>query len=207
MRNPTIVVSLSRCGSSMVCGVLAACGARFGSPLKEADEFNPTGYWENLAARKTFKRTLKRWRRKPDPLARAAADMRSRMAGHWLDADTMKIPITWAHWPLIHAAYPRARWILVRREVPDIVASCIRAPFMRGHDTPEAWTAWVEANVATLVALKETPINWVEIWPNPKDPDVFRPMVEHAGLTWDREAVEAFLQPDLWRGRSREVAA
>jgi len=38
-------------------------------------------------------------------------------------------------------------------------------------------------------------------------PDVFRPMVEHAGLTWDRAAVEAFLQPDLWRGRSREVAA
>jgi hypothetical protein len=207
MADPVLVVSLSRCGSSMACGVLAACGAEFGSDLRPADEYNPRGYWESLKGRKAFRRVIRPWEKRSEgiarwvPPSRAVRELRDAMAPHWSQATAMKIPVTWAFWPLIHAAYPKARWILVRRAVPDIVASSMRAPFMRaGGDSVEAWTEIVEASVARLVALLKTPVHAVEVWPDPRDPEVFRPMVEHAGLAWDETAVRDALDPTLWRG-------
>lgn len=215
MSPPVFVYGVSRSGTSMVCGVLAACGLDFGGDLRPADQYNPRGYWEAKGGRTTLKRFLKRHkydgqgkRHYPQWVAppKAIEELRRAMAPHWAQADALKIATDWLLWGTVHAAYPRARWIIVRRPVPDIVASCIRAPFITicPDGTPEeVWTAKIENEVRLLRALHASPVNSIEIWPDPTQPEVFRQAVEHAGLAWDEDAVSAALEPSAWKGASR----
>jgi len=212
MSPPVFVYGFSRSGTSMVCGVLAARGLDFGGDLRLADEYNPRGYWEAKGGRTTLKRFLRQHkfdgdgkRRYPQWVAppKAIKRLRRAMAPHWAQADALKIATDWLLWGTVHAAYPRARWVIVRRPVPDIVASCMRAPFITicPDGTPEeVWTAKIENEVRLLEALHASPCNTVEVWPDPRRPEVFREAVLHAGAVWDEEAVRAALDPSLWKG-------
>ena len=212
MSPPVFVYGVSRSGTSMTCGVLAACGVRFGLDLRQPDQYNPRGYWEAKQGRQALKRFLKSikhdiggHRRDPSWVAgpKDIKRLRRKMAPHWKQADALKVATDWLIWGTVHAAYPNARWIIVRREVPDIVASCIRAPFISilPPDVPlDAWTAEITEQVERLVDLHASPCNTVEVWPDPRRPEVFREAVLHAGATWDEEAVRAALDPSLWKG-------
>jgi hypothetical protein len=70
---------------------------------------------------------------------------------------------------------------------------------MRAHDTADGWRRWLDHHLAQFNAMRSAGLTMVEVWPDPADPETFRPAVEHAGLTFDVTKAAACVDPDLWR--------
>jgi len=103
-------------------------------------------------------------------------------------------------WPLFAAAFPEAKWVIVRRDKEQIAQSCMRTQFMRAHRNVEGWRRWVEHHEARFEEMKGE-LDCVEIWPD-TNPETFRPMVEACGLDWQPQAVQAVINPNKWHSAS-----
>lgn len=205
------VTGAPRSGTSMVCQALHVLGLDFGAPLGGPNPANRHGFMEHLNFRQfVTKRWLRergadpsgqwplparQWEPTPDQVAACRQGVRKVLAG----AGAVKDPKILLIWPILHAAFPDARWILVRRDPDQIARSCHRTRFMHCRDTVEGWREWVgliEERIADCLAGTDA----VEVWPDPRDPDSLRVAVEHAGLAWDPVLVESVLHPEAWRG-------
>ena len=105
-------------------------------------------------------------------------------------------------WPAWHAAFPGAKWVIVRRAPSKIVASCLRTSFMRAFgDDEDAWREWVRQHEQRFKAMRKA-VNAIEVRPDHyiRDPERFRPVAEHCGLTFRPELVTAAVDPELWHG-------
>lgn len=207
------ITGAARSGTSMVAGVLKACGLDLGGPLVKATRHNPRGFFEHRAIRqKVIKPLLRahgwdpRGQRKLPPrdmtfsaaqVAQLRRAIRVRLDGGrgYKDAKVLLV------WPLFRAAFPDARWVLVRRDPKEIVASCIRTPFMKGRKYKQGWIEWVQEHEFRMEDLKASRANLVEVWPDPDEVGSFREAVAHAGLRWDPGAVRRALQPSAWHRR------
>jgi hypothetical protein len=195
----TLVTGAARSGTSLTTAVLAAHGARLGNvnrlnehqgvrenvlkPLLRAAGADPLGQWplpsiNDLPAVQNLRR---------DTLAALGP------------ADTYKDAKLCLTWPCWDRAFPEARWIVVRRPADGIIGSCLRTPFMRAHDTADGWHRWLDHHLAQFNAMRSAGLDMVEVWPDPADPETFRPAVEHAGLTFDADTARACVDPHLWR--------
>jgi hypothetical protein len=106
-------------------------------------------------------------------------------------------------WPLWHRAFPRAKWVVVRRPAADIVASCLRTPFMRAYSGREGWALWVQQHEDRFEEMGRAGLDLVEVWPDRIVAGRFdrvRAAVEWAGLGWDDAAVRDFVDAKLWSG-------
>lgn len=189
-----LVTGCGRSGTSLTAQVLKACGANLGQHNE---------LYEHLGVRE---RVLKPYLESigADPLGQDPLPEETPITGTWadrvakhLDGDTYKdakIALMWRVWA---DAYPSANWVLCWRDPDDIAASCLRTRFMRAYDTHADWADWAERYQAYMAAIDA---DTVDVWPDDAiyDPEVYRPVVEHCGLTWDREAVEAVIEPNNW---------
>jgi len=195
----TLVTGAARSGTSLTTAILAAHGARLGhvnglnehtgvregvlKPLLRAAGADPLGQWP-----------LPSLQDLPD-----ASDLRRDVLAALGPADTYKdakLCLTWLCW---HRAFPDARWIVVRRDANAIAASCMRTAFMRAYDTAAGWREWVRAHEMQFNAMRSAGLDMVEVWPDPADPETFRPAVEHAGHAFDVDKARACIDPGLWR--------
>lgn len=211
-RPPLVLITgAARSGTSMVSGVLAACGLDFGGPLVDKRrKYQPRGFWEHRPVReKVLKPLLRKMGADPrgqDPLPvrgrqpsdREAARLAKRVGRKLGPARAYKDAKILLVWPWFNRAFPDATWILVRRDKKAIVRSCQRAPFMNRLTYVAGWLKWVEHHEACMDDLKASGANVIEVWPDAFDPDVFRPLVEALGLEWNEEAVRKALVPDAW---------
>lgn len=199
-----LVSGCARSGTSMTCAVLDACGADFGETIGPGPG-NPGGFFENKSLRETL---LKPYLRRlgyqpsgrlplpksdelpPHPGWRTEVKRRLGTAYAYKDAKTLAV------WPIWAEAFPEARWVLVRRERLKIIDSIYRTPWMR-LDADQA-RAFVDAYLEKIDELKLAGVNWTEVWPDPGDPEVFKPAVEFCGLDWNPDAVRAVLRPEWW---------
>lgn len=205
----TFVTGAPRSGTSLTCQVLAACGADFGTNLAHANKHNPHGYMEDTALRS---RVTKPWLERigadrigqwplPDQAWRPTA---SEVEAFHADAVTYmrapyaKDPKILPLWPLFDAAFPDARWVLVRRDAESIAESCLRTRFMMRFETRPEWIRWAH-EMAKRIDDAAAYTDAVEVWPDPSDPECFREAVEFCGLGWNRSAVEAVCHPEDWR--------
>ena len=105
-------------------------------------------------------------------------------------------------WPCFAQIFPEARWLIVRRPTEQIVASCLNTSFMKHQsDDPAFWHQWAEAYLERLHTLKETNLNWTEVWTQPLidgDLSEIQTIVEGYGLEWNKQAVRDFISPDYW---------
>ena len=153
--DPILVTGCARSGTSLVAGAVNLCGA-FGGIMRGPNKNNPRGMYENSrivnAITKPYLRSLDL-----DPLGQYPLP----------DVNNLPIPTDWRRrveqviqeegypggpWfykgakmclfhPVWSYAFPRAKWVIVRRRISDIVTSCEKTGFMqafRRHEIQKA---------------------------------------------------------------------
>lgn len=215
---PIFVLGLPRSGTSMVAGSLQLCGAWLGETVPGGGPENPKGFFESIFLREGInKRILAEAGFDPlgiSPLP--ALNQLPKVNGvkqaihdflqhegfgfdrRWL----FKEPKLTLLWPIFLQAFPRAKWVIVRRERADIIQSCLRTPFMSKHSKDVAfWDAWAQEYEDRLESLKKTTGNWREITPNhiiAGNTDSLMEIAIWCGLKWDQQKIEDFVTPQYW---------
>lgn len=188
----------------MTAGVLAELGLEFGKTIKGGKE-NPKGYFENRAVRdNVLKPQLvanggdysAQFRFPRQPQGGTGEVLRSRVLEELRGANAYKDAKLCLIWSLWVKAFPDSLYVIVRRDMDDFAASCLRTPFMTAFHRAEGWKKWGQHFVDCCDELKKR-VDYIEVWPD-GTPDVFRPVAEFAGLTWNGGKVERFVDPALW---------
>jgi hypothetical protein len=110
-------------------------------------------------------------------------------------------------WPLWFNAFPRARWVIVRRTAADIVYSCMHTGFMRAFNNEEGWGNWVKTYERRFAEMRGARLNIREVWPQRMvngDFEEIESIVDWLGLTWRRDKVIGFIKPALWKGGKKQ---
>lgn len=216
---PIFIVGVPRSGTSLVTGILAACGAFTGETYGPSP-WNPKGNFENRVLKDQM---VKPWLEMvgADPLGLdplPSADRASEViipANTWQDMATRRLKLqgwtggAWAfkecklvlQWHQWHAAFPNAQWVHIRRDKSEIVKSCLRAEPMLKRKGPDwaVWLDWVERYEAMLAAAPKHH----EIWTQRDvldDRAGIKKLVETLGLTWRPDVVGKFIDMDVWGG-------
>lgn len=214
-KSPIILTGCARSGTSMVAGVFNICGA-FGGKLSGPNRWNQRGMFENAYIRdhveKPFLRSIGMDPLGQDPLPdttnlRCPMDWRGTVedvmlregytGGPWFYKGAKACLI----WPVWHMAFPKAKWIIVRRATRDIVNSCMRTAFMHRRKTEEEWLAWARHHEDKFVEMYKAGLNVKVVWPNRMVRGDYEQMfetLEWAGLTIKRQEVIDFIEPKLW---------
>jgi len=213
LKDPIIITGCARSGTSLTAGILAACGAEFGDTLP-GNEDNPKGFFEHKGVRENvIKRYLKRIG--ADPLGQSPLPPRRDLPPYpGLREDVLremrpttdnwaikgaKICLMWEEW---RNAFPKARWIIVRRPTKDIVASCMKTKFMRAHSDPDGWSRWVDEHEKRFEDIHKSVQRSSMFYPELMMKGYLnyaRAAVDWCGLRWNESAVKAFIDPDSWR--------
>jgi len=207
MQEPIIVTGVPRSRTSMTCGTLNALGA-FGGDMRGPTKYNQKGMYENrkvVTMVKDYLRSmncdpnaqhplpsmdeLKSWSNARSQIQRAMTED-GYTGGPWF----FKTVKGCHFWPVLHEAFPEAKWIIVRRDPEQIEASCHRTRFMK--KAPD-WSAWVREHERRIEELSNT-VDCIEVWPNPNEAESFVDMVDYAGLEWNGVAVKEVLDPSQW---------
>lgn len=226
LNSPILITGCARSGTSIVAGTIQNCGA-WGGQTTGPTPHNRKGQFENSQIREKI---LKRYFRQigADPLGQKPLppidnlpmekDLRKRILSvikaQGYDPKALQ---PWYYkgakmcliWPVFAAAFPLARWVIVRRDKEEIVQSCMRTRFMRKRKSPESWRKWVEHHERRFKEMKEC-LNCAEVWPEKmfrgSFSEIKHTISHHLGLEWSRDVVHDFLEPRLWnRGRGYEV--
>lgn len=226
---PILITGCARSGTSMAAGMINMCGA-FGGKMSGPTRNNEKGMFENVTIRNTV---LKPYLREigADPMGQFPLP----------DIKTLNIPCDWQEhvesiirqegyssgpwmykgakmcltWPVWGYAFPSAKWVIVRRQTDDIVASCIRTNFMRafGRETfrkaigakteKEGWSWWVKQHEKRFNEMINKGLNVKVIWPERMvrgDYGEIYDLIEWLGLKWNSKVL-SFVDPKLWHSR------
>jgi len=105
-------------------------------------------------------------------------------------------------WQVWHHAFPRAKWVVVRRNDEKIIDSCMKTRFMHKRKTRESWQEWVNYHKECFHSIFEGVRVSYEIWADEvvRDYSGVRTLIESLGLTWQEDKVAEFVTPQLWNG-------
>jgi|APSaa5957512535_1039671.scaffolds.fasta_scaffold05366_11 hypothetical protein len=212
------ITGAARSGTSLTAGVIKLSGAWMGS-TSGPTIYNKKGMFENGDIRE---RCIKPLFNKlgVDPLAQNPLPNVNLFKEidpiQWRDRilDILKDQgleenQTWAYkgakmclmWPLFHAAFPKAKWIIVRRRKEEIINSCLRTGFMRGFNTREGWSGWVDEHITRFNEMLNADLDLREVWPQEMIDGGFKEIksvIEWLGLDWDQEKTIDFVEPKYW---------
>lgn len=216
-----LITGCARSGTSLVAGTLYLSGASGGNLRTEGNKNNRKGFFENLEIRNgIIKPILKSVG--CDPMGQSPlpdieqvkkllfpsggvilrqkveeALHKQKCGRHPMYKGAKNCLI----WPLWHAAFPRARWVVVRRDPNDIVNSCLRTSFMRAYRTRAGWLGWVAEHEKRFEEMHDAKLNILEVWPQRAingDLTELQMAVNSLGLNWNFDRVREFVTPSLW---------
>lgn len=202
----------------MVAGALGICGAWMGDTVPGGGIENPKGFFENIFLREAVNKQI---------LAIAGVDplgvkslpnlgqlpaitnldqlIKSNLQREGYDFQRpwlFKEPKLTLIWPNFAEFFPRAHWVIVRREKSQIVQSCLNTSFMkRQNNDPVFWQLWAEQYLVRLNILKQTELQWTEIWPQKMidgDFSELKSLVLSLNLNWRKDALREFITPSYW---------
>lgn len=225
MRPPILVTGAARSGTSMTAGVLVYSGAK-GGDMFGPTRHNPRGMFENQMIReglvKPYLRSIGADPMGQNPLPdmdRVHASAKdpawvARWRGHIEgimrvqgvgedDAWCYKGAKMCLFWPVWAAAFPDAKWVLVRRTPADIVSSCMRTGFMRAYRTREGWEKWLSVHFDRFCEMRQA-LSLLEVWPEKViggAAEIYYNMAMWAGLRPPEGFIENFVDPVLWGRR------
>ena len=219
MQPPILITGAARSGTSMVAGIIDMCGA-WGGDVCGPTPANRKGQFEN---RRIVQTIIKPYLAMQgfDPMGQAPLpnidrllpfdNLRQRIEGVMREDGYAGGPWYWKGakacllWPVLHAAFPDAKWVIVRREPADIVRSCMRTGFMHRRSTSESWMQWVCHHEKMFVRMQLAGLQIREVWPRRLfigDFVEMRNMVQWlGGLKWDMQAILDFVEPSLWHAK------
>lgn len=224
LNSPIIVTGCARSGTSLVAGVLHYCGAWIGK-CTGPTRWNKKGQFENEHIRdrltKPFLESVgadpmgqlplpvigsELWKQGFDydwysKVAFAIMDQGYSRDKPWL----FKGAKACLMWPVWSKAFPKARWVVVRRPDSQIVNSCMKTSFMRKRKTRESWQVWVNLHKEYFEEMIGSGLNVRSFWVSEAlsflpDLSMFRGLVEELGLSWDEEKIKDFVDLRLWNG-------
>ena len=229
--DPILITGAARSGTSLVAGSVKLCGA-FGGILAGPSKYNALGMYENFRIRNTITKPYLRGLGL-DALGQYPLPV----------VDGLPIPTDWRYrieqvmreegypggpwfykgakmclfWPVWNYAFPRAKWVIVRRRTGDIVSSCCKTPFMQAfrhrsfqravgaQDERGGWIWWVRQHEARFVEMIQAGLNAKVIWPERMisgDYSQIMETIEWLGLKWNSEVLN-FIDPKLWKARRK----
>lgn len=219
-QSPILITGCARSGTSLMAGVISICGA-FGGDFRKPNKWNEKGLFENTRIQEIDKEYLKSIGADPKgqhPLPNTATlpipnDWKARIervmvsegyqAGPWF----YKGARSCLTWPVWHYAFPKAKWVIVRRRSADIATSCLKTSFMNGYSSYEEWIKWVNHHEDCFVEMIKAGLNVKIIWPERMikgDYEQAYELIEWLGLSWKSEQVMDFIEPKLWKARIKE---
>ena len=217
MYSPILITGAARSGTSMSAGIIHFCGA-FGGNMTGPTPSNKRGQFENNYVRDQITKPYLRMmgldplcqNPLPDPKKLLPyPDLRTHVKGAMMEGGYRNGP--WFYkgakacllWPLWHEAFPRAKWIIVRRNPIDIAESCMRTPFMRAFKTVEGWLGWVKVHEQRFTEMKTAGLDVTEVWSADLikgQLDTIKEFVDITrGLTWREGKIRDFITPELWK--------
>ena len=229
MPDPILITGCARSMTSAIAGTIHICGA-FGGNMSGPTVNNRKGMFENARIRNTIVKPY---------LDKIGAD---RLGQYPLpNVNNLLIPMDWNRrmiqimkeegyrdgpwmykgakmcliWPILHFAFPNAKWIIVRRRTADIVKSCLKTNFMRAFrhrqnqiavgakDEAEGWLWWVHQHEKRFVEMMTEGLNCKVVWPERMVRGNYNQMmetIEWLGLEWKSEVL-SFIDPKLCHSR------
>jgi len=230
---PTLITGAARSGTSMVAACINLCGAWKGNTVGPS-RWNAKGMFENYELRQRVVKPL---------LRNLNTDPRGQYP--LLCTEDVKIPQNfkdsvldiiknqgwveenpWMYkcvkmsliWPVWKYAFPRSKWVIVRRRNEDVIYSCMKTAFMTefAHietlkelgftKEEEGWNWWVEFYKKKFVEIVNSGVNVKVIWPEKMvhgDYSELKDTIEWLGLEWNGQAITDFIEPRLWKSRQR----
>jgi len=207
---PILVTGAARSGVSMTAGVLRRCGAWVGVVDNS---------YENIEIRdKTITPYLKFLGCDPHgqnplpviqdvidkPLAglvrrvETAVKFQGYTFGPWMYKSN-SILLTYPMWC---REFPLSKWIIVRRDDKDIINSCLKTKYMKGHSDEAEWQGYLDAHKTRIVEIEECVKDCREVWPSRMvdgDFGEIKEVVEWLKLRWNEGRVREWIRPNLWR--------
>lgn len=230
---PILITGAARSGTSMVAGLINMCGA-FGGDMSGPTRNNARGMFENACIRNQIVKPYLR-QQGYDPMGQfplpdvshlpIPADWKDRIRtvlaeeGLTPDARWMykgaKICLMWPVWA---HAFPRAKWVIVRRRSADIADSCCKTNFMRAFRRQEfrkavgarterdGWIWWIRQHEQRFVEMLNEGVDAKIVWPERMvsgDYSQMHELIDWLGLEWT-EQVYQFIDPKLWKARRKQ---
>lgn len=214
----------------MTAGIISLCGA-WGGQLAGGTKYNQRGMFENTEIRNQIVKPFlikigcDPMGQKPLPEPDKNSDLKKDLVANsnWLRKEVLKIirgqgyhnDSTWFYkgakicliWQMWHLAFPKAKWILVRRRDSDIIRSCMKTSFMKKCGNEKGWQEWINVHKKRFAEMRMMGLNMFEIWPQDiinGDFHKIRAALESFGLVWKKEKVVEFVSPALWTAGSFE---
>ncbi len=220
---PILITGCARSGTSLVAGIINICGA-FGGIMDGPNKNNEKGMFENGA--------IKREITKPflssigvDPMGQFPLpdifnlpnqpEWRGRILSILVNQGLMD-DMKWFYkgakmclfWPIWDKAFPKAKWIIVRRDREEIIASCSKTNFMRAFESEKGWSWWVDQHLQRFSEMWHSGLNIREIWSRKiidGDLSEIKEVIELIGLVWREKEVMDFISPELWHNRRENI--
>lgn len=213
---PIIITGFPRSLTSMTAGLLYHHGVPFGR-IGKATRYNRKGFFENLVLRDTVVKTylmgipsdpLGQWPLPPDVEYLPKFDKFRSIVERILKTQGVDVQSQWGWkcvklplmWPIVHEHFPEAKWVIVRRDIEDIIQSCAHTSFMKKLRNIHIMDQWVDHYLECIQTLNESDADTTEIWA----PDIIegdttelQKLIEELGLTYDPKVVADFVDPSL----------
>jgi len=221
MTGPILITGAARSGTSMVAGIIHICGA-FGGKLAGPNPNNQKGMYEN---REIVDKITKPYLKELgcDPMGQyPLPDTQGLWIRRGIRKDVLRImdlhgwdgESPWFYkgakmcllWPAFHAAFPNAKWLIVRRRDEDIVNSCLKTGFMRAFKDAEGWQWWVDQHKQRFQEMYDAGLDVIETWPERMMQGNYLDImsaIKKFGLEWKDQEIRDFIEPKLY---SKEVA-
>jgi hypothetical protein len=214
---PIFVTGVPRSGTTMIARVINCCGAFAGDGAtskkcmfqnKYIDQLIVKPYMERMGADPNGQFPLPNideisiplnWRQKVENIIRAEHYVN----GPWMYKDT-KMPLIWKVW---HNAFPKAKWIIVRRRTGDVIQSCLKTNYMNAYEDEKGWIEWIHAYEKRFEEMMEAGIDLKVIWPERMCNNDFQQLydiIEWTGLEWKEEA-SVFVKLLLWKSNQNKI--
>ena len=214
-----LLTGCARSGTSMTAGCFSLCGA-FGGKTSGATPYNRKGMYENERIRNELIKPylssmdVDPLGQNPLPDIQKLAEFpnfgqkvhrilleEGYKAGKWYYKGAKMCLI----WPIVHSAFPKSKWIIVRRSDGDVVNSCLKTGFMRAYNTKSGWRYWINQHKRRFREMHQTIISVFEVWPSrfiKGDYGELKEAIEWVGLKFNEGEIKNFISPELWSENS-----
>jgi hypothetical protein len=212
---PILITGAARSGTSLTAGIIHSCDV-FGGDMFGDNKYNKKGMFENKALRqelvKPYLNSIGADTMGQNPLpdqklvqcvpglhdAVIYSLMKQGLKTNqrWFYKGA-KLCLVWKPWDY---AFPKAKWIIVRRPDEQIISSCMRTPFMRKRATESAWAEWLEYHKERWLEMQEK-LDCREIWSDKLiagDLTELKDVLAWLGLSCDESKIFAFIDPMLY---------
>lgn len=98
-------------------------------------------------------------------------------------------------WKAINDAFPKARWIIVKRDTHGIANSCARTAYMDAFRTRDMWTTWAEEMLMRIEFMCQELEDVTEVWPSnliEGDISEMEQLCDKLGLKLDKKVAASF---------------